>query len=92
MPLLNIGKLVMTVGIKDAADGSKTYSNELVSCVERYISYDWGDLCEDDKVSNQEALRNGNRILGAYNTSKGKVYIITECDRSVTTVLFASEY
>lgn len=42
--------------------------------------------------ANDIALTNGERILGAYNTSQGKVYIITECDRSTTTILFADEY
>ena len=42
---------------------------------------------------NDNALRNGNdRILAAYDTSEGKVYIITEHDRSATTILFADEY
>ena len=92
MPIFNIGKLVTTSGIKNAIDSSKKYSKEICTCIERYISYDWGDLCDEDKESNKEALLNGNRILAAYDTSLGKIYIITEWDRSVTTVLFSSEY
>ena len=42
---------------------------------------------------NDEAVRSGNnRILASYETSKGKIYIITEYDRSATTILFADEY
>jgi hypothetical protein len=46
-----------------------------------------------DMQSNDDAVKTGNdRILAAYNTSEGKVYIITEWDRSYTTLLFANEY
>lgn len=50
-------------------------------------------MCEEDKQMNDEAVRSGNnRILASYETSKGKIYIITEHDRSATTILFANEY
>ena len=50
-------------------------------------------MCEEDKQMNDEAIKSGNdRILAAYETSKGNIYIITEHDRSATTILFADEY
>ena len=47
---------------------------------------------EEDKAANEQALIEGNRIMGAYQTCKGKIWIITEADRSATTVLFPDEY
>jgi hypothetical protein len=59
----------------------------------RYISADWGDLSLGDKKANDNAVETGNdRILAAYNTSEGKVYITTEWDRSYTCVMFAEDY
>ena len=59
----------------------------------RYKNQDWGNLCEEDKKLNDEAIKTGNgRILAAYETSKGKIYIITESDISATTILFSEEY
>lgn len=47
---------------------------------------------EEDKASNEQALIEGSRIMGAYQTCKGKIWIITEADRTATTILFPSEY
>lgn len=50
-------------------------------------------MCDEDKEMNDNALRTGTaRVLAAYDTSEGRVYIITEQDRSYTTILFADEY
>lgn len=58
----------------------------------RHARNDWGDMCDDDKAANDQALINGSRIFSGYETSEGKVWIITEADRSATTMLFPSEY
>lgn len=92
MQRFNLGRFVKTIGIDNAIKEDENYFKELIKCVEKYIQCDWGDLCDEDKQSNEDALKYGERILGAYNTSKGKVYLITEWDRSVTTLLFANEY
>lgn len=93
MANMKTGKWVMTAGINnDIADSSK-FAKEITSFMARYLHQDWGDLCKEDKAMNDAALKNGNdRIVAAYNSSKGKVYIITEWDRSYTTILYASEY
>lgn len=88
-----LGKTVMTSGVNNKIAESEKFAKEIKICMEKYITCDWGDLCNEDKEMNDNALRNGNdRILAAYDTSKGKVYIITEHDRSATTILFADEY
>lgn len=53
----------------------------------------WGDVCEEDAAANNEALKNGDRILSSYRAENGeKIWIITEYDRSYTTILLPEEY
>jgi hypothetical protein len=58
----------------------------------RHASGDWGELCEHDRRQNELALREEARIFSSYDTPAGKVWIITEADRSVTTILLPEEY
>jgi hypothetical protein len=54
---------------------------------------DWGELDEEDIDTNNQALMYGNRLLSAYKTKLGeKLWVITEADRSVTTLLLPDEY
>ena len=54
---------------------------------------DWGELCEEDRQENEFSLREGFRLLSAYTSAQGeKFWVITERDRSVTTVLLPEEY
>ena len=89
----SLGKVVMTNGISSKITESKKFANEITNCFKRYIVCDWGNLCDEDNEMNDNALRTGTaRVLASYDTSEGKVYIITEQDRSYTTILFADEY
>lgn len=66
---------------------------EIQQALQRHVTGDWGDLDDDDKQANDEALVNGERLLSAYHTANGiKFWIITESDRSVTTVLLPEDY
>jgi hypothetical protein len=58
----------------------------------RHASGDWGDLCAFDRRQNEIALRDGYRILSSYEVPAGRVWIITEADRSVTTILLPEDY
>ncbi len=59
----------------------------------RHQRGDWGDLCEHDKRCNDHAVRSGARILSAYRVDEAtRLWVITESDRSVTTILLPSEY
>ena len=63
------------------------------SFLRRHVSGDWGDLSEDDRRANLAALQAGARILSAYVTILGeRLWIITEADRSLTTILRPDEY
>jgi len=59
----------------------------------RHLAGDWGDLDAFDKQQNELALQDGDRLLSAYTTVKSqRLYVITEADRSATTILLPDEY
>ena len=79
-----MGLLVITNGINDKLD-SVRFSKEITVALHRFTNADWGEM-------DPEALRTGERLFAAYQTSEGKIWIITEADRSATTILFPDEY
>ena len=87
-----LGKLVMTKAVHERMILNSDFAAGVLSSLQRYINGDWGDLCESDKAENEKAIRNGERIFALYNIGSDKIYIITEWDRSVTTILFPYEY
>ena len=89
---MNIGKVVMTRGIADFVQKNYEFACEVPQILLRYVNKDWGCTSEGDAKLNDEALHSGDRIVATYETSVGKVFIITEADRSYTTVLLPSEY
>jgi hypothetical protein len=58
----------------------------------RHATGDWGDLCPFDRRQNEIALRDGYRVLSSYPVGRECVWVITEADRSVTTILLPEEY
>lgn len=63
------------------------------AAVLRHQSGDWGECCPEDALANDEALINGDRLLSVYrDRAKVKFWIITEYDRSVTTILLPEDY
>ena len=91
-----LGKVVMTRGVAEIA-GRTNLRGYLI----RHSQGDWGTVCSEDKKANDQAVRDGDRILSAYpidpaQPCKGHgenvVWIITEADRSVTTLLLPDEY
>lgn len=87
-----LGRQVVSQKISIELLESKLFSIEIFKAMERFCNKDWGEMDEEDKVTNEQALIEGSRIMGAYQTCKGKIWIITEADRTVTTILFPSEY
>lgn len=90
-PLFQLGECVGTPGaLQLLADNDVSYLNLL----DRHVSGDWGDIeFEDDKRMNEHAVASGvDRIMSVYKVGDAKVWIITEADRSVTTVLLPEEY
>lgn len=92
-----LGLTVMTISIQtyivQKEEQGIPVMLEFWSFIDRHKNCDWGDLCQEDWLMNDEAVRNGDRILSVYHLSDGeKIWIITEADRSVTTVLFSEDY
>lgn len=66
---------------------------EIADAVQRHCRGDWGDICQEDRGLNEEALTDGSRIMSIYQAKQGiRFWIITEADRSVTTVLLPEDY
>jgi hypothetical protein len=89
--LFPFGQLVATPGALEAL--RRNPSVGVWTYLSRHVTGDWGDLEAADKAENELSLREGFRLLSAYHLPDGtKVWIITESDRSVTTVLLPEEY
>ena len=67
-------------------------TEEVMTALTRHASGDWGDLCPEDTLANNHALHNGDRLLSAYGQGKERFWIITEADRSATSVLLPEDY
>jgi hypothetical protein len=82
------------VGMTYATPGALALNVDLTKYLRRHHCGDWGDeLCAEDKAANEQALKDGSRLLSCYRTPAGdRLYIITEWDRSMTTIMLPSEY
>lgn len=91
--LFSLGQCLITPGIKALMECTEF---PIITLIHRHQSGDWGDLCPEDQQENEFALHNHLRIFSAYqltfNNETIKIWIITEADRSATTVLLPSEY
>jgi hypothetical protein len=82
------GRLVATPGALGALSQA-----DIERALRRHLSGDWGDVPDADRAENEAALQYGDRLLSAYRTGDGqKFWVLTEADRSVTTVLLPDEY
>ena len=89
----NLGSLVMTRGVNDQIAENEAFAKFVMSSLTRHRRGDWGNLTDEDKKENEFSLKQGFRLLSAYEAEGlPKIWIVTEADRSVTTVLFPDEY
>ena len=85
-----LGQTFITPGAEEAL---QIAGQTEIEFLRRHMSCEWGELSEDDIRENELSLNKGFRLLSAYQTGKGqKLWIITEADRSATTILLPSEY
>jgi len=88
--LFPLGQILATPGVLRAAQEA---GDNLRLFILRHAAGDWGDLSAADMKANAEALKEGTRLLSAYHLKDGtKIWIITEWDRSASTVLLPEEY
>lgn len=86
---LRLGHTVATPG---AIEALTEHGVNSLSLVHRHARGDWGDVDAHDAAANDRAVTEGTRVLSAYETAAGRIWVITEADRSSTTVLLPSEY
>ena len=88
-----MGRTVTTRGVHAAMEDDHAFAGHVLACLQRHERGDWGDLDDHDQTANARALEEGSRLFSAYETpGMEKIWIITEADRSATTVLFPEEY
>jgi len=90
-PLFSLGQVVATPGALAALEKAGQTPLEFLA---RHVRGDWGELSEEDRKENQFSLERGFRLSSSYRTDAGdtKLWVITEADRSVTTILLPEEY
>lgn len=93
--LFSLGMVVQTQRITERRTTDSMFDFMCDLALRMHSEGNWGDVCDEDWESNKEALRTGDRLFSAYwldNAHTEKILIITESDRSVTTILFPEEY
>lgn len=87
-PSFSLGQLVATPNALNSIP-----NDEIQLALQRHAQGDWGTLDKEDWEANEQALRKGGRLFSAYRSVQNiKFWIITECDRSATTVLLPEDY
>jgi len=87
------GSLVMTAGVAELGAANESFAHFVRKSLRRHTDGDWGDLSAEDILENEYALGKHLRLFSAYKHSgHPKIWIITEADRSLTTVLYPEEY
>ena len=88
--LFSLGRIVATPGALRTLEKAEQQPAEFL---DRHVNGDWGEVLEEDKRENEFSVQHGFRILSAYTTTAGdKIWLLTEADRSFTTILLPSEY
>jgi hypothetical protein len=88
--LFSLGRLVATPGAMDLIRAAG--EDLLPALLERHRSGDWGEVPKEDAFENEFSVRYGFRIVSSYRVAGERLWIITEADRSTTTLLLSSEY
>jgi hypothetical protein len=84
----DVGQLFITPAARD-----KLHEDDVFNCFVRHLAGEWGDLDEHDWKANDDAVEYGSRIMSVYDDRYGtRFWIITEADRSATTILLPAEY
>ena len=88
-----LGRLCATRGVAHDMERDAAFARFVAGSLARYRYCDWGDVCPQDKWANDRAVKGGERLLSVYHSKDGvKFWIITEWDRSATTVLLPEDY
>ena len=88
--LFPLGRLVATPGAIDLIGGAG--EDLLPELLERHRSGDWGEVSPEDARENELSVRHGFRVLSSYRVAGKKLWVVTEADRSATTIVLPDEY
>jgi hypothetical protein len=90
---IEIGQVVTTSGVAEWVE-EKPVQRRIGAgrALQRHQSGDWGKVCPEDWELNNQSLKDGTRLLSSYEVDGRRLWVITEWDRSVTTILFPEEY
>ena len=86
-PKFPLGQIVITANAQSILDPA-----DIQQGLSRHARGDWGDVCPEDSKLNELSLKDGSRLLSVYRSGVNRFWIITEADRSVTTVLMPEDY
>lgn len=87
-PKFPMGQVVITTNAANQLDQA-----EVVAAIRRHVAADWGEVDDEDRAENELSLQQGFRLMSVYTASDGtRFWIITEADRSATTVLLPEDY
>ncbi|WP_458459317.1 hypothetical protein [Pseudobutyrivibrio sp.] len=94
-----LGHVVATRRVWELIDTDERFNRFVSGCMTRYVMMDWGDLDDDDWKLNDESVKDEGRLLASYQLpteidadGEDRLWIITEWDRSTTTLLFPGDY
>jgi hypothetical protein len=89
-PVFELGQIVATPGALAALKKAGQQPGEFLT---RHVNREWGDLSDEDRKENDYSLEHGFRVFSSYRSNAGdKLWVITEADRSATTLLLPEEY
>lgn len=88
----SLGQTIATRGVHEVMESDGIFAVAVRAAFLRHAACDWGEMCDEDREANDRALASGDRLHSSYKIADRRVWIITEADRSATTVLFPCEY
>jgi len=84
--------LVATAGINNRIADDVSFAKHVTDALGRFLRNDWGDMCDEDRQHNDEALKTEMRILASYGTGDDHIWIIKDAYDGPVTILYPSEY
>ena len=87
-----LGQIVWTRSVNDRVAVDTPFSKFVVESLKRHANCDWGEISAEDKKENDFSLDKHLRLFSVYKKNEVVIWVISEADRSVTTILFPSEY
>lgn len=91
-PKFSLGQILWTRGINSLVAQDTVFAKFVMDSLEKHATGDWGNVSREDQSENEYAIGKYLRLFSAYSHGDKKIWIITEADRSATTVLFPNEY